>query len=58
MDCYREYINFYQENCGAVDDYTFKYFKVFAAECEALSPHYPEQLQANRETLSSVCKQI
>lgn len=35
-ECYRTLIDHYGETCGAFSDYSLKYLKLFAAECEAV----------------------
>ena len=55
FDCYREYIQTYEENCGKASDYALKYFKVFAHECGTLGV-YPEIRKQNMDKLAIECK--
>lgn len=45
FECYRKLINRYEEQCESLDDYSLKYLKTFAAECEAIKA-YPAALDA------------
>ena len=56
FDCYRKYIQTYEDHCGKASDYALKYFKVFSNECVALSV-YPEFLKENMEKLAFACQQ-
>lgn len=54
FDCYRELIYSYQDMCSQFNDYSMKYLKLFAAECEAIKA-YPEAISATKERISTVC---
>lgn len=41
FECYRKFIQAYENLCEPISDYTLKYLKVFVAECEATMA-YPE----------------
>merc|ERR1719223_2107866 len=45
FECYRKLINQYESQCEMLDDYSLKYLKTFAAECEAIKA-YPAALDA------------
>ena len=55
FDCYRKYIQTFEEHCGKASDYALKYFKVFSNECSALS-YYPEILKNNMNKLLTACQ--
>jgi legumain len=54
FECYRKLINRYEEQCESLDDYSLKYLKTFAAECEAIKA-YPAALDATMHRLDKVC---
>merc|ERR1719453_49492 len=55
FDCYRDLITNFEQSCGEADTYTLKYFKVFAAQCEAIS-HYPPSAQGFKSQMSAACE--
>jgi len=52
--CYRTLIDTYEASCGKFDDYSMKYMKIFAAECEGLKS-YPEHQVKSVEKIKSSC---
>merc|ERR1719223_1892546 len=50
FECYRKLINQYESQCEMLDDYSLKYLKTFAAECEAIKA-YPAALDATMHRL-------
>lgn len=55
FDCYRELIDNFERSCGMADAYTFKYFKVFAAQCEA-AKHYPPAKDGFKTQMKETCE--
>ena len=55
FDCYRQYIQTYEQHCGRASDYALKYFKVFSNECVALGV-YPEIMKQNMDKLANACQ--
>ena len=54
FDCYRQYIQTYEDHCGRPSDYALKYYKVFVHECEVLSID-PETRKQNMDKLAIEC---
>lgn len=54
FECYRRLINAFESQCEELDDYSLKYLKTFAAECEAIKA-YPAALDATMHRLDKVC---
>jgi len=55
FDCYRDLIYNFEKSCGEADTYTMKYFKVFAAQCQAIA-HYPPAAQGFKTQMAESCK--
>ena len=52
--CYRTLIDTYEASCGKFDDYSMKYMKIFAAECEGLKS-FPENQVKSVDTIKNSC---
>lgn len=54
--CYKELINAYNTHCGRAEDYEFKYFSAFVAECHNLhSGYYPEMMKSVQNKIKTEC---
>ena len=53
-NCYRTLIDTYEASCGKFDDYSMKYMKIFAAECEGLKS-FPENQVKSVEKIKNSC---
>jgi hypothetical protein len=57
FDCYRKLIRTYQEHCGNnISEYSFKYFGLFAAECERVKS-VPDALVHSVQRIEDACQQ-
>jgi len=56
FDCYKSLIAKYEEQCGKLDDYSFKFAGTFAAECEALKA-FPSAIDSTHHRINKVCGQ-
>lgn len=52
--CYKDLINAYNTHCGRAEDYTFKYFGAFVAECQSLQ-FYPEMMEVVQNKIKTQC---
>lgn len=53
-DCYKNLINIYEENCGASDTYTMKYYGNFLHQCQAIK-YYAAALDDYKVKMGQVC---
>lgn len=45
----------FEKSCGQADTYATKYFKVFAAQCDAIS-HYPPAAEGFKSQITAACE--